>query len=166
MAASRATLTAIARLRRVQEVEARRALESLRDALDDAFKRERRSAERLSAEEDHLDRARLGPPTQSGVGRDERALGSSRAGKIQRIASFVDGQRARVKAARIAYRTSARELADAERALDKGRKKLEHAVAAREAVEAHAKALSARETRTRELRAERQSEDRWRPRRS
>ena len=41
MAASRATLTAISRLRRVQEIDARRALESLKGTLDEAFARHR-----------------------------------------------------------------------------------------------------------------------------
>jgi hypothetical protein len=154
MAASRATLTAISRLRRVQEIDARRALESLKVALDGAFARHQRAAARLTTEEDALDRARK-----------DQALGKVAAGKIQRLASFVDGQRARVKTARIAFRTAAREFSDAERALDKGRKKLEHAIAAREAVEAHMKALTDREERARQRRAERQAEDRWRPNR-
>jgi exonuclease VII small subunit len=154
MAASRATLTAISRLRRVQEIDARRALESLKVTLDEAFARHQRAAARLGTEEDSLDRARK-----------DQAFGKVSAGKIQRLASFVDGQRARVKTARVAYRTAARELSDAERALDKGRRKLEHAIAAREAVEAHMKALAQREERARTRRAERQAEDRWRPKR-
>ncbi|HZS42444.1 MAG TPA: hypothetical protein VFF06_36690 [Polyangia bacterium] len=149
----RATRDALLKLRRVAELDARRAMEAARADLRKAQSARGRAQAALDAAETTIWRTQL------------RSSKAGRAGELQARAEFLEVARGDAASAREKLRKAERAVDAAERAAESARSAAELALRAREAAQAYETAQALGAARKQNRRDDASSDDRWRRRR-